>query len=184
VPPFGLTRVMLLALAVGLGYEIAARAIPFEREGAAWMTMAPVRVSRWVAAKLAGALLLAIPMLAVAATAIAIAFPLALSQRIESVALALAALALALPLGLWTGARFGDPKWIHPRAMLTFAGRLTASALLLVQAGAWFAVSEGLRTLGLPDTARILAAFGIAAILAIAPLRAVTIRLARAEWAS
>jgi hypothetical protein len=100
------------------------------------------------------------------------------------VALALAALVLALPLGLWTGARFGDPKWIHPRAMLTFAGRLTASALLLVQAGAWFAVSEGLRSLGVPPALRILAVFAIAGILALAPLRAAAMRLARAEWPS
>jgi len=62
----------LLALAVALGYEVAARALPFEREGGAWRRLAPVSAWRWTLAKLAGAALVAAPILLVASLAIAL----------------------------------------------------------------------------------------------------------------
>src|SRR6185503_18644583 len=46
-----LARTMLLALTVGLGYEIASRAFPFEGRGWAWMRLGPVPALRWIVLK-------------------------------------------------------------------------------------------------------------------------------------
>src|SRR5205085_11823710 len=71
--PRSLVRAMLLALTVGLGYEVAARSIPIERRGIAWSRLAPVRAHAWIAAKLAGTGLLSFAILAVAAVSTAFA---------------------------------------------------------------------------------------------------------------
>ena len=38
------------------------------------------------------------------------------------------------------GTRFGDPRWINPRAMLTLGGRLAAAGLMILQISFWIAV--------------------------------------------
>jgi ABC-2 type transport system permease protein len=135
--PALLTRATLLTLAVGLGYEIAARMMPFERRAAAWMRLAPVRTSSWLAGKAAAAALIALPLLLVAAGGMAAAMPLGPEEWSRVACLAVPALALALVTGLWAGTVFGDPDWTNPLAMLDFGGRMVGIALLLGQAGVW-----------------------------------------------
>ncbi len=147
-----LARIMLVTLAVGLGYEIAARSIPFERAGLTWSRLAPVRPGRWLAAKLASATLLAGGLLLTVSVVLAFAGRLGLRGWLESLGGAIPALALSTLLGLWAGAAFGDLRWTNPRRMLTLAGRLTASGLMLAQVTSWLLVElgSGARGLGLP----------------------------------
>jgi hypothetical protein len=137
LPPGVLGRFMLVALAVGLGYEVGARTVPYEGAALAWTRLAPLSPWRWNTAKWLGGALISLPLLAVAALAVRLALSVAWPEWIEAVSAGLGALALSLALGLWTGWTFGDPHWKQPRAMLTFAGRLIASALLVLQAAIW-----------------------------------------------
>jgi hypothetical protein len=145
-PVFGqpaplVVRAMLIALTVGLGHEIAARMLPFERRGSAWMRLAPVAPGRWLAGKFAGALALTLPLLAVASTGLALAHPVGPAEWVWLACLAVPALVLALATGLWVGAAFGDPEWTNPLAMLEFGGRLLGLGLLLAQVSWWIAVA-------------------------------------------
>jgi hypothetical protein len=182
-PPM-LTRAMLLALTVGLGYEVAARSVPFERDGLAWCRLAPLAAWQWVTAKWLGAGILALAMMGVATTTLALAFPLGPAAWIETIVAAVSALALSLSLGLWTGALFGDPGWSNPRAMLTLAGRLSASGLLVLQAGAWLgllAVADTQRA-QLPAGAFLWGPPAVSGLLCLAPLFAVARWVRRFEW--
>jgi hypothetical protein len=177
-------RAMMLALTVGLGYEVGARAVPFEREGLAWCRLAPVRAMRWNLVKLAGGAVISLPLVLIAALTIRFALPLGWLDWAEVLTTAVAALTVALCLGLWTGWKFGDPAWTNPRAMLTLNGRLIASFLLIVQAGIWFTLMV------LADRFRETLPSGLAlwgppilAVLAGAPLlAAATRRAGRYEW--
>lgn len=183
LPAAQLARVMLLALTVGLGYEVAARAIPFERRALAWSRLAPQDTGRWLAGKLLSTGAISLPIVALAAAAMAQAIPLPAREWLAAAALVLPALGFSLALGVWTGAAFGDPQWTNPRAMLTLGGRLVASLVLLAQAGGWLAVSAAIRagTLQLPY-AQWWAPAVLALILSMVPIRAATARLARREW--
>jgi hypothetical protein len=182
--PTMLTRAMLLALTVGLGYEVAARSVPFERDGLAWCRLAPVAPWRWVAAKWLGAGALSLVMMGVAAATLAVAFPLSPIGWAETTIAGMSALALSLSLGLWTGALFGDPGWSNPRAMLTLAGRLCASGLLVLQAGAWLgllAVADAWRA-RLPAGAFLWGPPALSGLLCLVPLSAVARWARRFEW--
>jgi hypothetical protein len=139
-PPRLLARFMLVALAVGLGYEIGARTLPFEGAALAWSRLAPLPPWRWNLAKWSGGLVLSLPLIALSAVAVRLALPLDAAGWAQAVIGGLSALVLALAIGLWTGWIFGDPNWTNPRAMLTFSGRVIASGMLLAQAGAWLAL--------------------------------------------
>jgi hypothetical protein len=130
-------RSMMLALTVALGFEVGARAIPFERLGIAWMRLAPVHAWRWVFGRYVGILAIALPIVSIATVAVIVGFRLGLEDALGMIAVALPALMVALALGLWTGAAFGNFAWSHPRAMLTVTGRLLATLMLLGQAVAW-----------------------------------------------
>jgi ABC-2 type transport system permease protein len=182
--PRMVTRAMLLALTVGLGYEVAARSVPFERDGLAWCRLAPVAAWRWVAAKWLGAGMFSLAMMGVAGASLALAFPLGPAEWIETTIVGVSALALSLSLGLWTGALFGDPGWTNPRAMLTLAGRLSASGLLVLQAGAWLgllAVADSQRA-QLPAGALLWGPPVVSGLLCLAPLSAVARWVRRFEW--
>lgn len=141
-----LVRAMLLTLSVGMGYEIAARAFPLERRGAAWMRLSPVPAARWAEAKLLSAGSLALTLVAGAGLSLGLAARLGPRDWLVTAATVLPALALSVALGLWTGARFGDPHWSHPRGLLTFGGRLAANGLVVLQVAAWLtltALAEG-----------------------------------------
>jgi len=174
----------LLALAVALGYEVAARALPFEREGGAWRRLAPVSAWRWTLAKLAGAALVAAPILLVASLAIALPLRLGPGAWLSALTLALPALGLALAVGLLSGAWFGNPRWTDPRAMLGLTGRLVALLLLVTQVGLWIGVWLGAHALGprLPSGVMLIAPAVLAALLALAPLEMTARRIAATEW--
>ena len=140
-PVASIARVMLLALTVGLGYEIAARAIPLERRGLAWMRLAPVSGRAWVLARYASAGALAVTLFTFGALATVGSLGVGEGDLLELLALTVPALALALATGLWSGAAFGDPDWRSARGMLTLPGRMASSALLLVQAAGWLSVA-------------------------------------------
>jgi hypothetical protein len=184
VSSHAIARAMLLALTVGLGYEVGARMLPFERRGIAWVRLGPVPASRWIAAKLAGAAALSLPLMAVAATSMMLALDLGARETIEALALAVPALGLALAVGLWTGARFGRADWTNPRAMLDVTGRAAATLLLLVQAAGWLVLAawaDARRETLAPGV--MLWAPALAAItLAILPLRSAAGTLARRDW--
>lgn len=164
-----LVRIMLIALSVGLGYEVAARAFPIERRAAEWMRLAPVPASRWAAAKLTGAAIVSIVLLTLGLGSLAAGFRLTAGEVGGAVAIALPALAVALSVGLWTGARHGNPDWTNPRAMLTLGGRLIAILLLLAQAAVWIAWIGILATGIVPVSVAIAApVFGAVAVVALA----------------
>jgi putative ABC exporter len=140
-PVASIARVMLLALTVGLGYEIAARAIPLERRGLAWMRLAPVSGRAWMLARYISAGALAVTLFAFGAFATVGSLGVGESDLLELLALTVPALALALATGLWSGAAFGDPDWRSARGMLTLPGRMASSALLLAQAAGWLSVA-------------------------------------------
>ncbi len=177
-------RAMLVTLAVALGYEVAARSLPFEREAGAWRQLAPVSAARWAVAKLAGSGALAVPMLALAAVALQLAFAPPGAEWLRTAALAAPALLTALAVGLWSGATFGDPRWTDPRAMLGAAGRLIALLLLALQVGLWIAIgflacslagggAPGLDLYGPPV---------LGVLLAVIPFGLAVRQLGRMEW--
>ena len=179
-----MVRVMLVTLAVALGYEVAARSLPFEGEAGAWRQLAPVPPRQWASAKLAGAAAIAVPILLIASGMLVLVFPLAAAEWLRTMALALPALALALALGLWSGATFGNPRWTDPRAMLGVSGRLIALLLLAVQIAFW--IATGLITRSL-DAARAPGAdlygpIALGAIIAVVPFQLAVRRLRRMEW--
>jgi hypothetical protein len=135
--PALMVRAMLVALTVGLGYEIAARAAPFERRAIVWARLAPVAPLHWVGAKLLATAVMAAPVFLVATAVLAITIPLPATEWAGTLAVGISALAVALSLGLLTGLFFGDPEWTNPRAMLTVTGRIVATGMLLAQAAAW-----------------------------------------------
>jgi len=175
---------MLLALTVGLGYEVEARSIPFERDGLAWVRLAPVRVGRWMVAKLLGAYALSLPLMLAAGIALAVAFRLPARDWVETACLVVPALGMSVALGLWTGTAFGDPKWTNPRAMLSLSGRLFASLLLLLQAAAWLGLSAMAHAIPdrLPGGILYYGPAVVALVLSLLPMRAAIRRVGRLEW--
>jgi len=181
-----LARSMLVALAVALGYEVAARSVPFERQAFAWVLASPASPSVWVAAKLAGAALLSVPLLAIAAGSLALTLDLGAGQWMLVLPGVLAALGLSLTLGTWTGLRFADWRWSNPRAMLTIQGRLLATGWLVLQAALWIALFSWIEH-ETPRLPRGIAAWGpplIAAPLAWALIRSAARRVSRLEWSA
>lgn len=166
-----LARLMLLTVSVGLGYEIAARSVPFERHASYWSRVAPVDSSRWLAGKLAGSASLAAPVVVMVGAALVIARPLGGRDLWASACLAAGALGLSLSTGLWAGIVFGDPEWINPRAMLRLAGRLVASGLLLAELALWLGVAALIGTWPGHDSIGVWAAIPlVGSLLAMIPL--------------
>ena len=173
--PSLMVRAMLVALTVGLGYEIAARAAPFERGAIVWARISPVRPLDWVRARLLATAVMALPVFLAATALLAVTVPLPPWQWVEILSVGLSALAVALSLGLWTGLVFGDPDWTNPRAMLTVSGRIVATGLLLAQAAAWIGWSTfaWLR----PETGRV-------AVALVPPAVALVVTLAASRLAA
>ena len=135
-----LARAMLIALTVAVASEVAARAVPLERQALMWARLAPVAPARWLAGRLLGAAALSCSLMAAATATSAWALGLGAPELLRVVALVLPALAMALSLGLWAGVAYGDPQWTNPRAMLRPAGRIIATVLIVAQAVAWIAL--------------------------------------------
>jgi hypothetical protein len=135
--PALMVRAMLVALTVGLGYEIAARAVPFERRAIVWARLAPVSPGGWIRAKWLATAVIALPVFLIVTLILAWLVPISATEWVGTLSTGLSALAVALSLGLLTGLYFGDPDWTNPRAMLTVTGRIVATGLLLAQAIGW-----------------------------------------------
>ena len=132
-----LARAMLVLLAVGIGYEVGARARAIERGGLAWARLAPIGPLRWVLGRLAGVGLLAVAMLAPAGVAVAAGLRLPIAALPALAEWTLSAALVSVTLGLLTGAAFADTGWSHPRAMLSVGGRLAGTLLIVVQVASW-----------------------------------------------
>jgi len=186
MPAAHLVRYMLVALAIGLGYEVGARTIPYEGPALAWTRLSPLPAWRWNGAKWLGGALLSLPLMVIAALVSRFALSIAWLEWSEAIAAGLGALSFSLALGLWTGWTFGDPHWTQPRAMLTFPGRLIASGLLIVQAIAWvgaLSVAEHLRETW-PSGALLWGPPAVGLALTI-PMMWIVQRVARAyEWSA
>jgi hypothetical protein len=182
--PHVLARSMLLALTVGLGSEVAARAFPFEGRAGTWMRLAPISAGRWVVCKWIGTGVISAPLLLLATLGIGLSLAVPVASVAETLCLVAPALGLALGSGLWTGIAHGRSDWISPRAMLTLAGRLTSTFLMLAQAAFWFAfatVADLHRDL-LPVGFALWAPLTLALVLVAVPLGAAARRLERREW--
>jgi hypothetical protein len=180
LPADTVPRTMLVALSVALGYEIAARSAPFEREAVAWVRLAPLEPGRWVTAKALGAAAIAVPLVILAAVVLARAFPLPATAWPSILSIALSALGLALVVGIWNGVAFGDWAWTNPRAMLTTSGRIVATLLLLVQLAFWEAVAYWVAAW--PAWAAFWLPVAIATAIGVAPFRLARRRIASMEW--
>ncbi len=179
--PTLIARSMLLALTVALGFEVGSRAIPFERQGIAWMRMAPVRAWRWVFGRYVGTLAISLPIVAVAGAAVIVGFRLDGGEAAAVLGFALPALLLGLALGLWAGAEFGNFKWNNPRAMLTVAGRLLSTLLLLAQAVGW--LTFGFAVESMPAAPYVMVAVTVIAVAATAGFQVLAGRsLSRRLW--
>jgi hypothetical protein len=162
--PAGDTRVaraMLLLLAVGIGYEVGARALAIERGGLAWARLAPVGPMRWILGRLAGVAVLSLALLAGAGAAVALGFRLPPGSLPGLAEWVVSAAAVSVSLGLLTGAAFADTTWSHPRAMLNVPGRLAGTLLLVLQSVGWLWL--GLEPAAWPPGALLLASLGLAA---------------------
>ncbi|HTO90342.1 MAG TPA: hypothetical protein VMJ70_04360 [Candidatus Sulfotelmatobacter sp.] len=179
-----LSRMMLLTISVGLGYEIAARSIPFERHLEYWSRVAPQPPVRWLMAKLLGSGLLALPVILLAGAVLEGVHPLSAGGAARALALVAGALPLSISSGLWAGLTFGDPEWINPRAMLRLPGRLATSGLLILQILFWLGIVFGIGRLSGRGEALAWAGLPlIGAGLATLPLLAGMRRLESPGWA-
>jgi len=179
-----LARAMLATLAVGLGYEIGARALPFERRAATWMRLAPVAPLRWLGARFASAAIMAGTLLLIAWATISRLLGLPAGEALAVLAFGAAVTLLSLAVGLWTGVRFGNPRWTTPRAMLTLSGRLVAGGVMIVQIAAWLGLgafaSGADPSLGGWPVAAVAAGFSVVAGGLV--LEATRRRIARLDW--
>ena len=184
-PRLWVGRVMLVTLAVALGYEVAARAVPFEREGLPWMKLAPIRPQRWLAGRLSGVAALSLAVLGAAAGLIAIALHAGVRDWLEIASLVLPALAPSLVLGIRTGILYGNPRWTNPRAMLGTRGRVLATLLLGGQVILWSALGVALDASRpvVPGVIRLLVPSLLATAITVMALRSVLRRVEALEWA-
>jgi len=158
-----LARAMLVLLALGIGYEVGARALALEREGLPWSRLAPGGAGRWIAGRLAGVALLALALIVPAGAAVVVTFRLPIAALPALAEWTLSAAALSLALGLLTGALFADPAWNHPRAMLGPAGRLAGTLLLVAQSVLWLGL--GASPVAIPAGALLGASLALSAIV-------------------
>ncbi len=168
---------MLVSLAVGLGYEVAGRSVPFERRGLAWLKLSPQPPARWLFAKLSGAALFSLPILVFATVAITLALRPAPALLATALMVTLSALVSSMALGIWTGVRFGDPEWVNPRAMLRLRGRLIAAFGLVFQIIGWVV----LLWLAAPPTGTPRPLLGLLAPVAAVTIAALALALTRRE---
>jgi hypothetical protein len=159
-----LARTLLLSLAVAVGSEAGARAVPLEREALLWARLAPVSPANWLASRYLGAIAISLALVAAATAGSAWALGLTASELLDLFAWVAPALMLSLAVGVWAGVAHGDPRWTNPRAMLRPAGRILSTILLVAQAIAWIEVAAHARG----------ALLTVAAVLAAASLSLVT----------
>src|SRR6185436_799022 len=176
-----LVRAMLVTLAVGMGYEIAARAFPLERRGAAWMRLAPVPARAWAGARFLSAGTLALALVVIAGLGLGLAAHFGPRDWL-GLAVVLPALALSVALGLWTGAAFGDPNWTSTRGVLTLGGRFIAVTFVILQVAAWLTVMAMAETWAGPAWLYVCVPVVLASGLGALAMSALARRIARAGY--
>ena len=180
MPAPTLVRMAIVTIAVGLGYEVGARSIPFERRAGFWARVSPVGRRRYCAAKLVGATLVAAPIVLVVGALLFFFAHVDPATAVRMAGLIPGALVLSQSTGIWAGAVFGDPDWVNPRAMLRFSGRLVAAVLVVVQLALWIGVIAWLDGSAAP-TALWLTAGAAAAVFSIIPMWAASRRLVESD---
>lgn len=153
LPPLELARAMLITLCVSLGNDVAARALPLEREALAWARLSPIGGARWLRMRALGVAAVGAGLIVIAFVLVSVALHLELAESLDVLAFALAAAASMGGAGLALGAHLGDPAWTDPRAMLGPGGRSAAAVTLLAIAAGWLALSHAaspMRPLGVP----------------------------------
>ena len=175
-----LVRAMLLALSIGMGYEIGTRAFPLERRGAAWIRLAPVPARSWAAARMLSAGAMALLLVLIMGLSLGWAARFGPGEWLKTIVIVLPALALSVALGLWTGATFGNPEWTSARSVLTLGGRLASSGLMTAQVAAWLTLTVvGELTGLLPGALLIWLPAMIATVLSFIVLEGVARRISR-----
>ncbi len=147
LPPLELARAMLIALGVSLGNDVAARALPLERDALVWARLSPIGGARWVRLRALGVAVVALGVLVIATALVSRALHLDAGETLDAFAVAVAAATSLCGAGLALGAHLGDPAWTDPRAMLGPGGRSAAAATLLSLAAGWLAISHVSSTL-------------------------------------
>jgi hypothetical protein len=172
LPPLVLARAMLIALSVSLGHDLAARALPLERDGLHWAHVSPVGAARWVRLRALGVGLAGAAVVAVALAGVGLALRLEPAAWLDAAVFGSASAATAMATGLALGARHGDPAWTDPRAMLGAGGRALSAVAMLAQSAVWLALAHRVPASGVSPGAAVtlLAAAGVfsAAMLALA----------------
>jgi hypothetical protein len=181
LPPLVLARDMLIALSVSLGHDLAARALPLERDGLHWARVSPVGPARWVRHRALGVGLAGTCLVALALAVVGLALGLEPAAWLDAAVFGLASGASATATGLALGARFGDPSWTDPRAMLGAGGRALSAAALLLQATAWLGLAHAVPAAGIPPAVALLLVAG-AAVFTRGVLALAERALARREW--
>lgn len=178
-----LARAMLVALSLSLGNDLAARALPLEREALAWSRLSPVGGARWVWARAAGVLLVSSSVVLAASLLLAAVLGLEPREWFDAAWFALSVSAVLLAAGMAVGAALGDLAWTDPRAMLGVGGRSVSAFTLLAIASGAFTLSHvlGERAFGFGERAGIVV---VAAGLAAALLTFAARTLARREFAA
>lgn len=167
--PVVLGRDMVIALSVSLGHDLAARALPLERDGLMWARCSPVGAARWLKLRLLGVALAGLVLVAVALAVVGLALRLPPAELLDVAVFGIAAGGSAIATGALLGARFGDPAWTDPRAMLGTAGRALGATLLLAQSACWLTLAHATGHSALAPGA-VLLALAVTAIFALAML--------------
>jgi hypothetical protein len=135
--PETLGRAMFVMLAVGLGHEVGSRSLALERGGLPWSRLLPPGPFGWIRARFAGALLFSLAVFALGAGIASPALHLDFDVTFHCFLMGIIALPHAIAIGLWAGAYFTDPEWVHPKGMLRLNGRLASALLMIVQTSLW-----------------------------------------------
>lgn len=135
--PTVLARLMMVSLALSLGLDLAARALPLEHAALAWSRLTPVSPVRWILLRAVGVAVAGAIVLLVGWSVVAIALRLPPRAAADVLAFALGAATAAIGLGFALGAWFGDLEWRDPRLMLGHSGRMIGALVLLTLSSGW-----------------------------------------------
>jgi len=140
--PLSIARDMVIALSVSLGHDLAARALPLERDSLAWARLSPVGGAAWLRLRALGVGMAALGVVSTAVLVVALAFRLPLAGVADVAVYACVAAITTMAAGLLSGAAFGESAWTDPRAMLAPGGRLVSAVVSVALAGAWLTLAH------------------------------------------
>lgn len=135
--PTVLARIMMVSLALSLGLDLAARALPLEHAALAWSRLTRVSPVRWVVLRAVGVAVAGTVVLLVGWGVVAIALRLPLRAAADVLTFAVGAATAAIGVGFALGAWFGDLEWRDPRLMLGHSGRMVGALGMLLLSTGW-----------------------------------------------